>query len=151
MYARLINQYEIETAIPRTAVVDGALVGNVASKPEILARMGFWPMIETERPEGDYRAVYTFDGAHIVEGWEAYEPAPVVRTYSKYKVVSALISLGKWAAFDAALTPEQRALWDAASVLRTDDPLFTGAVGAVVDMLGLDGALLDELLAGCEL
>jgi len=151
MYARMINEHEIETAIPRTAVVDGALIGNVASKPEILAHMGFWPLIETERPEGDYRAVYAFDGAHIVRGWEAYTPPETVRTYSKYKITSALISIGKWEAFVAALTAEQRALWDAATVLRTDDPLFVGAIGGVVDALGLDGAMFEEILEGCEL
>jgi len=135
MYARMINEHEIETAIPRTAVVDGALIGNVASKPEILNQLGFWPLVETERPKGDYRAVYAFDGAHIVRGWEE-SPPPLVRVYQLSKIAirkwMEARGLGETFAGILSANPGTAQDWADAVTLDDDDPAVLAMMAHMV-------------------
>lgn len=78
-------------------------------------------------------------------------PTPVAppREISKLTLRRRIRSLGKEAAFDAALdaVPNARADWDDAQVLRTDDPLFTTQAAAFKAALALSDEQFSALLA----
>ena len=151
-YAKILGKYAINTNPPDTAVIDMRPTGNIRDNPELLTKLGFYPLVKTEGPdEGDYRAVYTLTDGQVVQSWEAYTPAPAVHRYSKLKVVQALIGMDKLDTFYAALDTNARAMWDACSLLDSSDPFFQSLSGGMITALGITEAQFQGIMEGCEI
>lgn len=86
---------------------------------------------------------------HIHQKWEPLplpEPPPVVIVWSKYKIVNELIKLDKLEDFFTHLSPTQKALWDAAENIKSNDPWFQASLPPLLEVLGVT----EEALDACE-
>ena len=151
LFVQVMRQRRLPVRPILTADTTVTLDGNILGKPEMLAKLGYYPLVESEKPEGDYRATYALVDGSVVQSWEAYTPAPVVHTWSKYKIMQTVIALGKLGDFNAAMTDEVRALWDSATNIRSDDAWFAAAKPGLVAALGITEAQADEMLEGCKI
>lgn len=59
---------------------DGTAVSNLpsyfADHPDAAAACGYYPLQESEKPEGEYRAIYSMGEGKILQEWEEIEPDP---------------------------------------------------------------------------
>lgn len=104
MFAKYINEYQIDSSIPDSAIIDGKPYGNVKGKPELLAKLGFVPVLSSKLPEegGPYRKKYEAFSNYIRQSWEEYVPEPepvIVRQLSKIKIRKWLEDRGLGEAF----------------------------------------------------
>ena len=152
-YVKLISEYVIDRNPPQSAVINGVPTGNLWAHPALLANLGYLPLTMSNCPDdgNTYRAKYAVEDGKIVQSWEAYTPAPVVHTWSKYKIIQTVIALGKLGDFNGAMTDEVRALWDSSTNIRSDDTWFAAAKPGLVAALGVTEAQADEMLEGCKI
>ena len=100
-YAKIYSPYHISTVLPKSGRDDeGRLVtGGLENRPDILKKLGFLPVEETEMPseviEGHHyiKKYSNPDNEKIYQTWESVEdppppPAPT-KVYSKLKILMA--------------------------------------------------------------
>ena len=129
MFAKYINEYQIDSSIPDSAIIDGKPYGNIRGKPELLAKLGFVPVLSEKLPEegGPYRKKYVAFPDYIRQDWEAYVPEPepvIVRQLSKIKIRKWLTAKGLGDAFKTILetAPDELQDWNDAVTLDDNDP-----------------------------
>lgn len=60
----------------RSGRVHTDLIGYYEKHLGEAAEDGYYPVRFTERPEGDYKAIYELIDGEIVQGWEEFTPEP---------------------------------------------------------------------------
>ena len=150
-YVKLISEYVIDRNPPQSAVINGVPTGNLWAHPALLANLGYLPLTMSNCPDdgNTYRAKYAVEDGKIVQSWEAYTPEATVTSYSTCKIVTWLVENGLRAAFFSALTDDQKAIFDAATVLDSDSELFTAAIAGVQTALGLTDEQVATMLEAC--
>ena len=139
MFAKYINEYQIDSSIPDSAIIDGKPYGNIKGKPELLAKLGFVPVLSSKLPEegGPYRKKYEAFPDYIRQSWEEYVPEPepvIVRQLSKIKIRKWLEARGLGEAFKTILASDPDALqdWNDAITLDDNDPKVEAICGMFV-------------------
>ena len=154
MYARLISETRIDTAAPRSAVIDGSTVCGQLPE-DYLNSIGWYRLEETPAPEPregyHYEARYAYDSDEaptaIVQSWvEVQDPPPAPRVFSKLKIIEKADELGLATELiemlrGNALLYEK---WSAAVNLREDNASFASGLALVKQATGLT----DEQIAG---
>ena len=154
MYARLISETRIDTAAPRSAVIDGSTVCGQLPE-DYLNSIGWYRLEETPAPEPregyHYEARYAYDSDEaptaIVQSWvEVQDPPPAPRVFSKLKIIEKADELGLATELiemlrGNALLYEK---WSAAVNLREDYASFASGLALVKQATGLT----DEQIAG---
>lgn len=82
-----------------------------------------------------------------------YAPIPPhVRTFSKYRLVSALMAEGVWAQVKAWIEAKEGAydLYIAAEDISEDEPLFISGRDALASALGWDAEKVESILSAAE-
>jgi len=156
MYARIISEKRIDTAAPRSAVIDGSTVCGQLPE-DYLNSIGWYRLEETPMPEPregyHFEARYTYDSDEtptcVVRSWaEVQDPPPPPRSFSKRRLYRALSTAGVWAAtktyMEGAGVWED---WDFATTLDEDDPLIVSAVAALKAQLGLTDEQVEAILS----
>lgn len=156
MFAHLIDQTNIDTDTPRSAIIDGALVVGDLPEP-YLNSIGWYRLAETPAPEPregyHYEERYAYDSDEtptaIVQTWEEVaNPPPPPRSLSKRRLYRALSAAGIWEQVKVYM--ESVGAWtdfDLATTLDEDDPLIVAAVAALKQSLGLSDAEVEAILA----
>lgn len=155
-YARLISETQIDTAAPRSAVIDGSTVCGQLPE-EYLNSIGWYRLEETPAPEPregyHFEPRYAYDSdetpTRVVRSWaEVEDPPPPPRSLSKRKLYRALGAAGIWdgakSYMDSAGCWED---WQYATTLDEDDPLIVAAVAALKAQLGLTDEQVEAILA----
>lgn len=147
---------------PRAFMLNGAMITNpkaehFAALNEERAKQGLPPYLPVvdERP--------TTDAAHyaVATGWardgetwrRVYEvrevPPPPPRTFSKYKLVGALMQAGVWPQVKAWIesVPGAYDLYLAAEDISEDEPLLAQGIAAVKQLLGWTDEQVEAVLA----
>lgn len=146
---------------PRAFMLNGAMVTNpkaehFAAWNEIRAQSGLTPYlpIVDERPDTDsaHYAIatgWTRDGETWRRVYEVRElPPPPPRTFSKLRIVAALMEAGVWAQVKAYI--ESAGLYDlylAAQDFREDNEYFATGKAALQTALGWTDAQVEAVLA----
>ena len=150
-YAKLINGRP-EFAGNVIALPDGCYVSNPTE--EQLRQARYKPYID-EPPQTDaqHYAMPTGwedrDGA-IRRTYETHEvPPPMPRTFSKYKLVSALMAANLWTGVKAWIeaTPGAYDLYLAAEDISESEPLLAQGITALKSELGITHEQVEEILA----
>lgn len=160
-YARLIDEAHIDARPPDRATFAGRLyTGDLSTVPGLLQSLSYYPVEESETPSASpsegchWEPRYAYDDAEaptkIIETWvETQDPQPSPRTFSKLRVVQALMQEGVWPQVKAWI--EQQGLYDlylAAQVFSDDNPQYMAGLAALQQALGWSdekvAALLDE-------
>lgn len=147
MYYQLTSSTTIQPQ-PRTMRVmhaDGSFsdkASDILFADEAEANLnGFYALVETPKPEGDYTANYALVGNKIVQSWEVSPPQPRREfSFTKLQARRAFRSLGveaQWDMFTSALTGEMLKDFDDANELRTDDPDVVQMMDVFLGMAGL--------------
>lgn len=159
-YGTLIDN-QLHSA-PRAFMLHGAMVTNpkaehFAALNEERAKQGLPPYlpVRDEPPtcEEGYYAVAT--------GWDSYGgvynrvyevrelPPPPPRTFSKYKLVGALLQAGVWPQVKEWLLAQDGAydLYLAAEDISEDEPLLAQGIAAVKELLGWTDEQVEAVLA----
>ena len=156
MYARLISETRIDTAAPRSAVIDGSTVCGQLPE-DYLNSIGWYLLEETPAPEPregyHFERRYAYDSAEaptrVVRSWaEVQDPPPPPRSLSKRKLYRALGAAGIWEGAKSYM--ESAGCWEDwqyATTLDEDDPLIVAAVAALKQSLGLTDEQAEEILA----
>lgn len=161
-YARIIDPTSIDTNPPRRALLpdERIIVGDLPA--DVLAGLGWWPLVETPEPAEDppagshWEKRYARDGDTVLQSWAAVEnPQPAPRSLSKRRLYTALKAQGIWSAVKQYM--EGAGIWEdfsLATTLDEDDPLIVSAVAALKAALGLTdeqvAAIIDASVAGGE-
>ena len=159
MFVKFIDEYTIITSIPKFAIVDGKPTAN--PKPE---KLGYKVLYEKEdivlNPEKSYRPYYEEYEDHILKSWEEYEKEEyieeeeeepeIIKTYSKYKIVKALIGLNQLSNFYNALSFEEQKLWDSAINLKSNDEFFIEIKSSLPQLLDISLEFIEEILENCK-
>ena len=147
---------------PRAFMLHGAMVTNpkaehFAAWNEIRAQSGLTPYLPVvdERPTTDaaHYAVptdWTRDGETWRRVYEVRElPPPLPRTFSKYKLVAALMQAQVWPQVKEWLLSQDGAydLYLAAEDISEDEPLLAQGIAAVKQLLGWTDAQVEAVLA----
>ena len=158
-YAKLINDRVINRTPPRSAYIDGNLVtGELPA--DYLATLYFYPFFETEKPsdppdEGKHweqRFAHEdeegYDTVVIKDSWiQVDDPAPSPRTFSKLRIVAALMQEGVWEQVKAFI--EAQGLYDlfiAAQDFSEDNQDFNNGKMALQQLLGWDDEKVERIL-----
>ena len=157
VYARILSAAAIDRNPPRTATIDGRLV--VGKLPEqYLNSRGWYRLSESPAPSTGhtgfhYEARYAYDSdetpTRIVQTWEEVaDPEQPPRTFSKLKIVQALMAADLWTQVKAWIAAAD--LWDlylAAQTFREDNPHFAPALTAMKQQLGVSDETAESILA----
>jgi len=146
---------------PRAFMLNGAMVTNpkaehFAALNEERAKQGLLPYlpIVDERPSTDatHYAVatgWTRDGETWRRVYDVRElPPPPPRTFSKYKLVGALMQANVWPQVKAWIESTSGAydLYLAAEDISEDEPLLAQGIAAVKELLGWTDEQIEEVL-----
>ena len=146
---------------PRAFMLHGAMVTNpkaehFAALNVERAKQGLPPYLPVvdERPVTDaaHYAVatgWTRDGETWRRVYEVRElPPPPPRTFSKYKLVGALLQAGVWPQVKEWLLAQEGAydLYLAAEDISEDEPLLAQGIAAVKELLGWTDEQVEEVL-----
>ena len=146
---------------PRAFMLHGAMVTNpkaehFAALNVERAKQGLPPYLPVvdERPVKDaaHYAVatgWTRDGETWRRVYEVRElPPPPPRTFSKYKLVGALLQAGVWPQVKEWLLAQEGAydLYLAAEDISEDEPLLAQGIAAVKELLGWTDEQVEEVL-----
>lgn len=161
-YAKFIGETAIDRNLPRHAEWNGRNVsGDITVIPGLPESLGFLPLSETPAPETvregwHWEARYAYDDAgtptRIVQTWvEVEDPPAPPRVFSKLKVLEAAEAQGVAPALLSALSadPLLMAKWNAASVLREDNPSFAAGLELAARATGLSVDVIRDALASC--
>ena len=128
---------------------------NVAPTAADYAAAGYLAVIDapptTPAREGyhwEAGAYVLVDGKYVRQYAELADPPPAPRTFSKLKIVAALMEAGVWAQVKAYI--EAAGLYDlylAAQDFKEDNAYFTHGVAALKSQLGWDDAQVEAILA----
>ena len=138
------------------ATIDGQMVINPTAV--MYAKIGAYPLGEAPAPVPPEGKIAIRDGYGLVEGrWECayrYEdaPPPPLKTYSKYRLVSALMDEGVWPQVKAWIesVPGAYDLYLAAEDISGDEPLLAQGIAEVKDVLGWTDEQVAKVLAQAE-
>ena len=156
-YAKFLNEYSIDTALPSKYKKDGRLyVGDLSIYPEIMAELGYLEVdrsseIEPEPVEG-YHSEERFaivDGRIVVTLVLVEDPAPepLNREISKRKLMNALKAIDLWTTVKNIMEQNNYLEdWEASTTLEEQDPLLQGAIAIVKQAAGLNDDEIDQLI-----
>lgn len=99
-YAKLLSSTSVSFAVPKSAIIDGAMVIGTLPQ-EYLAKIGFFPYVDVPMPEPEdgfhYERSYKMEDDSIIVVWSKVKnPPPPPRVFSKLKCVAALMKEGVW-------------------------------------------------------
>ena len=148
---------------PRAFMLHGAMVTN--PKAEHFAALNeereaqglpkYYPISDDPAPTPPEGKVVRFNGYAVVAGWIAQQysfedaPPPPPRTFSKYKLVGALMQAQVWPQVKAWLLAQDGAydLYLAAEDISEDEPLLAQGIAAVKQLLGWTDEQVEAVLA----
>lgn len=158
-YAKYIDECTIDENVPRETYdeLGRLVVGDLTTRPELLAPLNFFPLIESEEPEAQ-------DGCHVEKRYEPGEnqviqtwiqvqdptpPQPPPTQYSKLKIILAAQSEGIGEAFIELLESNTmlKLIWDASNTIEDNElldqylPTIGQAIGKTPEEIK---AFLDE-------
>lgn len=124
-------------------------------RPQDYVAAGYYPFSREDPPAAPEGKVAVAGPWRVRDGaWRrewAFEdaPAPAYRTFSKYRLVSALMAGGVWERVKAWIeaTPGAYDLYQAAEDVYEGDPLFRQGLAAVQESLGWTDAQVESVLA----
>ena len=157
MYAKLISETKIDTAAPRSAVIDGSTVCGQLPE-DYLNSIGWYRLEETPAPEPregyheEKRYAYDNDDAptRIVQSWvEIQDPPPPPRSLSKVKLMRALKARSLWLPVKAFIeaSEDYSDEWELSTTLDEDNELIVSAIAALKAQLGLTDEQVEAILA----
>jgi hypothetical protein len=134
----------------------GRVVSNLSTQSvETLVKCGWYrvvvPKVELEMLQYQVVMGYDFDQTNgtATARVTVKDGAPVKR-YTQYKIIGALMKLGKWDTVKAFLVEQNMYdLFMGAQYIATDDPNFFAAKKHMAQLLGVTDCELDEVLEGC--
>lgn len=147
---------------PRAFMLRGAMVTN--PKAEHFAALNeerekqdlppYYPISDDPTPTPPEGKVVRFNGYAVVHGWIAPQysfedaPPPPPRTFSKYKLVGALMQAEVWPQVKAWLLSQDGAydLYLAAEDISEDEPLLAQGIAAVKELLGWTDEQVEAVL-----
>ena len=148
---------------PRAFMLHGAMVTNpkaehFAALNEERAKQGmplYYPISSDPAPTPPDGKVVRFDGYAVVAGWITPQysfvdaPTPPPRTFSKYKLVGALMQAQVWPQVKEWLLAQDGAydLYLAAEDISEDEPLLAQGIAAVKELLGWTDEQVEAVLA----
>ena len=156
-YARVINSRP-DFAGAVITLPDGRRVAN-PKEPHLLAA-GYYPVPDNitppTPPEGK---VVREVGWAVVEGYAVPQygfvdaPPPPPRTFSKYRLVSALMAENLWTGVKAWIeaTPGAYDLYLAAEDISEDEPLLAQGIAALKSELGITDEQVESILAAATI
>ena len=143
-YAKYIDECTIDENVPReTHDSKGFLVvGDLTTRPELLAPLNFFPLIESEEPEAQ-------DGCHVekryapgnnqvIQTWiQVQDPLPPPKSYSKLKILMAAQQEGFVETLIGFLESSQtiKYIWDASNTIENNE-LFKQYLPEIASTLG---------------
>lgn len=148
---------------PRAFTLDGAMVTNpkaehFAALNEERAKQGLPPYLEAvdEPPPNAPKYGYHWEPrgwASVNDVWmrryeEVQDLPPPPRTFSKYKLVGALLQAGVWPQVKEWIQSQEGAydLYLAAEDISEDEPLLAQGIAAVKELLGWTDEQVEEVL-----
>jgi len=69
-YAQFVDENTVNLDVQTGVALHGLIYAQVYFRPEILGRVGFHPMLELEKPEGDtWVPTYSLAASMITKAW----------------------------------------------------------------------------------
>lgn len=134
---------------PENGLVGGVYYGNLRNNETLQVMLGYKPVFEEERPDGNYIRVYSETIDSIICNWEMQEEPPKSDIFeiSKYRLLLAIDSIGMLDVFFEFLQQDLRTklLWDAAVTLNSNDDLLLTTIDRLKDMPNIN--ITDEQIA----
>ena len=158
-FAKFASDTTVNRDVPRKIrLSNGAwMFGDLTTSEDgraALSALGFRPLDESPAPEtpppegAHYEARYAEQDGRIIETWAVVaEPPPPPRTFSKHRIVAALMDACYWPQVKAYI--EGAGLWDlylAAQTFREDDPHFAPALAALKTALAVPDETVESIL-----
>ena len=143
-YAKYIDEYTIDENVPRETYdeLGRLVVGDLTTRPELLAPLNFFPLIESEEPEAQegchVEKRYAPGENQVIQTWvQVQDPTPPPTQYSKLKIILAAQSEGIGEAFVGLLQANEtlKLIWDASNVIE-DNELFDQYLPDIATALG---------------
>lgn len=148
---------------PRAFMLNGAMVTNpkavhFAALNEERAKQGlplYYPISNDPAPTPPDGKIVRSDGYAVVSGWITPQysfvdaPPPPPRTFSKYKLVAALMQAQVWPQVKEWIesVPGAYDLYLAAEDISEDEPLLAQGIAAVKQLLGWTDEQVETVLA----
>ena len=146
-YAKILSATVISLNVPKSAIIDGALVVGTLPR-DYLASIGWFPLVETPMPAPEegyhYERSYELKGDEIMTIWTKVEnPPPPPRTWTPLSIKRACRE--RWNALRDAL--QEADIYEdfiMAEELREDDEAFQRGYAWAVETYGQE--VVDEVL-----
>lgn len=131
-YARYIDEYTIDEDVPREAYdsLGRLVVGDLTTKPELLAPLQFFPLVESEEPAADegchVEKRYAPGENQVIQTWvQVQDPISPPTQYSKLKILLAAQNAGMGEVFVGLLQSNAtlKLIWDASNVIEDNELL----------------------------
>jgi hypothetical protein len=154
-YVRLINERVVADA-PKSGMYGSVLYGNLYAHPEVLAEMGYKPLIESEKPiVGERERVvttYEDNGESIVEVHKVEALPPQDRTLSKMRLYEALYNRGLWEMTEQMINSNQhlKNIWTFANALQEQHHMVQQAMMILKNNANLTDDEVEQILQESE-
>ena len=155
-YARYIDEFTIDENVPRETYdeLGRLVVGDLTTRPELLAPLNFFPLIESEEPEAQegchVEKRYATGENQVIQTWvQVQDPTPPQTQYSKLKIILAAQSEGMGEAFVGLLQSNEmlKLIWDASNTIEDNELLdqYLPTIGQAIGKTPTEiRAFLDE-------